>query len=85
VVSNIGDAVPKTTIFQAGDTYDVRCTCGWDALDCDDLESAGRLEDLHRGDEHKEHAPHDLPTSSVPADLPDSRPTRQPWEFFDAD
>jgi hypothetical protein len=42
----------ETTILQAGDTYDVVCDCGWKALDCDDLESAGEVKRLHLGDDH---------------------------------
>lgn len=39
-------------INQAGDTYDVVCSCGWCAEDCADLESAGELVRLHLGDDH---------------------------------
>jgi len=46
------DYVLDCHINQAGDTYDVICSCGWKALDCDDLESAGELRRLHLGDDH---------------------------------
>jgi hypothetical protein len=47
-----GMAASETHINQAGDTYDVRCSCGWEALDVETLETAGHLLALHRGDEH---------------------------------
>jgi hypothetical protein len=46
------DSPAKTAIYAAGDTYDVRCTCGWEVLGVGDLGSAGHLSDLHRGDVH---------------------------------
>lgn len=39
-------------INQAGDTYDVRCSCGFEALDVGDLDSAGEVRRLHLSDDH---------------------------------
>lgn len=40
------------TINQAGDTYDVVCSCSWKAEDVGDLESAGEVLRIHLGDDH---------------------------------
>lgn len=39
-------------VSQAGDTYDVRCSCGWGEQDCDDAAQAERLWLAHLSDEH---------------------------------
>jgi hypothetical protein len=68
------------TWLSSGAGVSFACKCGWRSGFCDGEKAAAEALWRHID---KEHAPHDLPTSSVPAEIPDPRRARQPWEFFD--